>query len=104
MAGEYGAFDPSTYTFSNEDLNKIITKTQNAIDEMNTVNNLVTHHTDLLTDANRSDSGTILSSHLATWTTDFNNVVNNLNDLNGKANALLQVNLNTHHSTRDAAK
>ncbi len=102
--GQYGNFDPSTYHFSDADLQQIITKTQDAINEMNTVNNTVQAHTDALTDANRSDSGAILSTHLATWTTDFNNCVNNLTDLNTKATALRQVNINTGITTTGQAK
>jgi len=104
MAADFGNFDPSTYQFSPQDLATIITKTSDAINEMNTVNNIVQSHTDLLTDANRSDSGTIISGHLTTWTTDFHNVVNNLNDLNNKAIALRNVNANAAHGTTGAAK
>ena len=104
MAGEYGKFDPSSYHFSDADLLTIINKTSDAINEMNTVNSLVQSHTDLLTDANQSDSGTIIASHLGTWTADFHKVVNNLSDLNNKATALRQVNLNTHTTTTGSAK
>lgn len=102
--GQYGNFDPSTYHFSDPDLQAIITKTQDAINEMNTVNNTVQSHTDSLVDANRSDSGTILSQHLATWNADFNTCVNNLTDLNTKAQALLQVNRSTGNTTTTQAK
>lgn len=104
MAGEYGNFDPTTYHFSDPDLQQIITKTQDAISEMNTVNNTVQAHTDALVDANRSDSGQILNQHLTTWTTDFNTCVNNLTDLNGKATALLQVNRSTDTTSTGQAK
>jgi hypothetical protein len=102
--GQYGAFDPSTYHFSNEDLTQIINKTQSAINEMNTVNSTVLAHTDSLVDANRSDSGTILSGHLTTWTTDFNKCVNNLSDLNQKATALRQVNISTDTNSTGQSK
>jgi hypothetical protein len=102
--GPYGNFDSSTYHFSDQDLQQIITKTQNAITEMNTVNNTVQAHTDSLVDANRSDSGQILSTHLTTWTTDFNTCVNNLSDLNQKATALLQVNRSTGIDTTSQAR
>ncbi|MDN3359230.1 hypothetical protein [Actinomadura sp. DC4] len=97
-------FDPSTYHFSDADLQQIITKTSEAVNEMNTVNQTVQSHTDALVDANRSDSGQILSGHLATWNTDFHACVNNLNDLNQKATALLQVNRNTSTETTAGAK
>ncbi len=102
--GQFGGFDPASYHFSDADLAQIITKTSDAISEMNTVNNLVQSHTDALVDANRSDSGQILSSHLSTWTSDFNTCVNNLNDLNQKATALRQVNVSTGTTTTSQAK
>jgi hypothetical protein len=103
-SGQFGAFDPSTYHFSDPDLDQIITRTQDAINEMNQLNNTVQSHTDALGTANRSDSGQILSSHLATWMTDFNNCVNNLNELNQKATALRQVNLGTGTTATGQAK
>jgi hypothetical protein len=102
--GQYGSFDPSSYRFVDTDLQAIINQTQDAITEMNTVNNTVQSHTDALVDANRSDSGQILSSHLATWTSDFNACVNNLSDLNGKAQALLRVNQNTSTESTNQAR
>jgi hypothetical protein len=104
MSGEFGNFDPSTYHFDDADLQQIINKTQDAISEMNTVNSTVQAHTDSLVDANRSDSGQILSSHLATWTADFHTCVNNLTDLNQKAQALLQVNRSTDTTATGSAK
>jgi hypothetical protein len=102
--GQYGNFDPSSYHFSDADLQQIITKTQDAINEMNTVNQTVQSHTDALVDANRSDSGQILSGHLATWNTDFHACVNNLTDINQKATALLQVNRSTGVDTTTQAR
>ncbi|GLY74847.1 hypothetical protein [Actinoallomurus iriomotensis] len=104
MAGEFGNFDPSTYHFSDADLQQIINKTQDAINEMNTVNNTVQAHTDSLVDANRSDSGQILSGHLTTWTSDFHTCVNNLTDLNHKAQALLQINRGTNNDATGGAR
>jgi hypothetical protein len=71
---------------------------------MNTVNNMVQSHTDALVDANRSDSGQILSNHLATWNSDFHTCVNNLTELNNKAQALLNVNNSTNLNTSGLAK
>lgn len=102
--GQYGNFDPSSYHFVDADLQQIITKTQDAINEMNTVNQTVQSHTDALVDANRSDSGQILSGHLATWNTDFHACVNNLTDINQKATALLQVNRSTGVDTTTQAR
>jgi hypothetical protein len=104
MAGQFGNFDPSSYSFTAQDLRQIINKTSDAISEMNTVNNMVQSHTDSLVDANRSDSGQILSQHLTTWNTDFHTCVNNLTELNNKAQALLQINLSTDSSTTSMAK
>lgn len=104
MPGQFGDFNPSTYHFSDVDLQQIITKTQDAINEMNTVNNMVQSHTESLVDANRSDSGQILSGHLATWTSDFHTCVNNLTSLNGKAQALLQINRSTDTNAAGSAR
>jgi hypothetical protein len=92
------------YYYSAQDLRSIIQKTGDAINEMNTVNNMVQSHTDALVDANRSDSGQILSNHLATWNTDFHTCVNNLTDLNTKVQALLNVNNTTNLNTSGMAK
>jgi uncharacterized alpha-E superfamily protein len=104
MAGQFGNFDPASYSFSAQDLRQIINKTNDAISEMNTVNNMVQSHTDALVDANRSDSGQILSQHLATWNADFHTCVNNLTDLNNKAQALLNINISTDNNTVNLAK
>jgi hypothetical protein len=101
---QYGSFDPSSYRFVDSDLQMIITQTQDAINEMTIVNSTVQSHTDSLVDANRSDSGQILSGHLSTWTTDFHTCVNNLSDLNGKAKALLRVNQSTSVDTTQQAR
>jgi hypothetical protein len=92
------------YYYESGDLRTIISKTNDAINEMNNVNNMVQSHTDSLVDANRSDSGQILSQHLATWNADFHTCVNNLTDLNHKAQALLNVNISTDSNTTDMAK
>ena len=92
------------YYYSAQDLRSIIQKTSDAVNEMNTVNNMVQSHTDALVDANRSDSGQILSNHLATWNTDFHTCVNNLTELNNKAQALLNVNNSTNLNTSGLAK
>lgn len=92
------------YSFSDANLLQIINKTQNAIDEMNRVNGLVQSHTDALVDANRSDSGQLLSQHLGTWTTDFNICVNNLHDLNQKAIGLRQVNASAADTSTSQAR
>jgi hypothetical protein len=94
----------SPYAFSEADLHNIVNKTQSAIDEMNTVNNIVQAHTEDLGTANQSDSGNILQQHLNTWTSDFHNVVNNLSDLNTKAQGLLKVNVDVATGARGQAK
>lgn len=104
MAGESGNFDPSSYHFSDADLQQIINKTQDAINEMTVVNNSVQAHTESLVDANRSDSGQILSGHLTTWTSDFHTCMNNLTALNHKAQALLKVNRATNAGATGGAK
>jgi DNA integrity scanning protein DisA with diadenylate cyclase activity len=91
------------YAFNEADLHNIVDKTQSAIDELNTVNGIVQMHTEDLGTANQSDSGDILQDHLNTWTTDFHTCVNNLSDLNGKAQGLLQVNVDVATGSRDQA-
>jgi hypothetical protein len=96
--------DSGVYAFSDPDLSDIINKTQSAIDEMNTLNNLVQSHTEDLGTANQSDSGDILKTHLNTWTTDFHTCVNNLTDLNQKAQNLRQVNISAQDGAVHNAK
>jgi hypothetical protein len=92
------------YFYSAPDLRSIIDKTNDAISEMGVVNSMVQSHTDALGDANRSDSGRILSQHLATWNQDFHTCVNNLTELNHKAQGLLQINLSTDSNSTENAK
>jgi hypothetical protein len=102
--GSYGGFDPSSYHFVDSDLATIIKQTAEALSEMATVNNLVMSHTDSLVEANQSDSGSILSQHLGTWTADFNKCTNNLRDINGKATMLLSANRGTGNNATDLAR
>jgi hypothetical protein len=97
-------FDPSTYHFESSALQQIILKTEDAINEMNTVNSMVQSHTDALFDANSSDSGQILSQHLNTWNGDFHTCVNNLTDLNTKVQNLLKTNQSTDDNATGGAK
>jgi hypothetical protein len=94
----------ATYYCSDQDLQQIISKTEAAINEMNTVNNTVQSHTDSLVDANRSDSGHILSGHLTAWNSDFHACVNNLTNLNHKAQSLLQINRGTDANATGSAR
>lgn len=100
MAGQ----PDNSYHYEAQDLRSIISKTNDAISEMNTVNNMVQSHTDSLVDANRSDSGQILSQHLTTWNADFHTCVNSLTELNNKAQALLNINISTDGNTSGMAK
>ena len=100
----FGNFDPATYHFSDHDLQQIITKTDNAVQEMNNLGKTVGLHTESLGAANRSDSGQILSGHLGTWQQNFYACVNNLADLNHKATALLQVNRGVNTSSASQAR
>jgi hypothetical protein len=93
----------STYAFSNDQLTQIITRTADAIGEMNQLNSLVQSHSDMLGSVNRSDSGGILQNHLMTWTQDFHTVVNNLTDLNQKAINLRNVNINASQNSTATA-
>ena len=86
----------SPYAFSESDLHNIVDKTASAVEELRTVNGIVQAHTEDLGGANQSASGDILQQHLFTWNTDFDKCVNQLNDLNGKAQALLNVNVNVN--------
>ncbi|MEV0406060.1 hypothetical protein [Actinoallomurus sp. NPDC050550] len=104
MANNYGGFDPGSYHFSDPDLLAIINKTSDAINEMNQLNNTVMSHTELLGDANRSDSGRVLTQHITTWTSDFHKVVGNLEGLNTRAQGLLQVNRTTDTTATHGAR
>jgi hypothetical protein len=104
MPGQFGGFDPHSYAFSDHDLRQIIQRTDAAKQEMKVVNSMVTAHTEALVSANQSDSGQILQQHLTTWTADFNRVVTNLDDINTKAKALLQVNRSAAANSAAAAK
>ena len=97
-------FDPSSYHFESSALRQIIQKTEEAINEMNTVNSMVQSHTDALFDANSSDSGQILTQHLGTWNADFHTCVNNLTDLNTKVQNLLAINQNADDNATGGAK
>jgi hypothetical protein len=101
---DFGSFDPNSYHFSDSDLQQIITKTQDAISEMTNLNSMVVNHTDGINQANRSTSGTILVNNLGQWTTDFNTCVQNLGDLNQRAQALLRVNRNAAETSAAQAK
>jgi hypothetical protein len=104
MAGGFGNFDPSSYRFSDADLQQIISKTQDAVSEMHVIYNTVQAHTESLVDANRSKSGQILSNHLTTWGTDFQACVTSLSDLNHNAQGLLKIYRATDDGATNGAK
>ena len=92
------------FHFDNTMLTTIITRTDDVLSHLESVNSSVMAHTDALTDANRSDSGTILSSHLAAWSSDFTRCKASLRDLNDKAQALRSSNVNTDTAATQTAR
>jgi hypothetical protein len=96
--------ETSVYAYSDPQLTQIISKTTEAIGEMNRMNGIVQSHAGDLGTANRSDSGQILVQNLGTWTTDFNTVVNNLQSLNEKATAILQHNRSAQTNATEWAR
>jgi hypothetical protein len=92
------------YYYDSPHLQLIINQTNVAIDELDRLNGMVQSNSDALGDANKSDSGRIMTQHLAEWTTDFGVCRSNLKDLNDKAQHLLSINQNTDANSTGQAK
>lgn len=94
----YGGFH-----FSDADLARIIEGTHTAIGDLNRLNGQVQAHESALIAANQSDSGTVMRQRLAIWTDDFNRVIGDLTELNGRVDALRQSNRRTASQAVDTA-
>jgi hypothetical protein len=92
-----------TYGMSDTDLQSIIQKTANAIDQMDQLGRSVMSNTDAVGAANVSTSGSVITGNLATWTDDFNTVRGLLTELNGKAQNLYQINVEAASNAQAAA-
>jgi hypothetical protein len=83
------------FHFSDADLVRIISGTNSAIADLNRLNSQVQAHESALITANQSTSGQVMRQRLAIWTDDFNRVIGDLNELNGRVESLRQANLRT---------
>ena len=87
MAGNYGYEDSM--------LVSVIGATDEALGQMNTVNTTVLGISGQLPVVNNSDSGVKLSRLLSDWSTDYNKILNQLTELNGRVKTLLNINRTT---------
>jgi hypothetical protein len=88
---------------SDTDLQSIISKTANAIEQMDQLGRSVMANSDQVGAANVSTSGSVITGNLATWTDDFNTVRGLLSELNGKAQNLHQINTEAAANAQAAA-
>ncbi|MBB5152473.1 hypothetical protein [Saccharopolyspora phatthalungensis] len=87
------------YGLNAEQMTKIIRATEDALGKMRQLNNNVTTQGAALASANQSDSGRIFQDKFNIWAQDFSQISGNLQNLNEKAKALLNIQL---ASTGDA--
>lgn len=84
MAGKYGYEDSM--------LLSVISATDEALGQMGRVNSTVLGISGQLPVVNNSASGIKLSGLLGDWSTDYNKIVNQLTELNGRVQTLLNIN------------
>jgi len=82
----------AVYGYEDSSLVSIINATGSALQDMHRVNGQVLGLAGQLPSVNNSESGMRLSSAFSNWNSDFARVVNELSNLNDKANGLLQAN------------
>jgi hypothetical protein len=82
----------SSFKFSDDDLVKIVSSTQAAIERMNGLNVQVSAVSVQLPFVNNSAAGQKLGAGLQDWNQNFGKVVGKLDELNKKALALLSAN------------
>lgn len=92
------------YGYEDGMLVQVISATDTALGQMNQVNNTVVGLSGQLPVVNNSTSGVKLAGLLSDWSTDYNKIVKQLEELNGKAQGLLQVNRNVETETGGAAQ
>ncbi|MGW5642788.1 hypothetical protein ACWEV3_17840 [Saccharopolyspora sp. NPDC003752] len=79
------------YGLDEAQLSQIINATNTALTNMKSLNTQVQAQALALGDANQSESGRLLVSKFETWSTDFNNIQNQLGSLNTNVQGLLKV-------------
>lgn len=92
------------YGYEDGMLLAVISATDEALSQMNTVNNNVISISGQLPLVNNSDSGIKLGGLLGDWSTDYNKILNQLTELNGKVKYLLNINRTTTGDATGAAQ
>ncbi|CAM04707.1 hypothetical protein A8924_5858 [Saccharopolyspora erythraea NRRL 2338] len=91
---------PGTYGLKVAQMDEIIRRTEEKLQEMKVLNTMVTSDAGAIMTANQSDSGKLLMDKFNVWTNDFNQIRSKLVELNDKVKALRQLQLaNTHDAT-----
>lgn len=80
------------YGYDDGMLLAVIGATDEALTQMNTVNGTVIGISGQLPAVNNSDSGIKLAGLLGDWSTDYNKILNQLTELNGRVKTLLNIN------------
>jgi hypothetical protein len=91
------------YGYEDSMLVQVISATDTALGQMRGVNNTVVSLSGQLPVVNNSTSGVKLSGLLSDWSTDYNKILTELENLNTKAQGLLTVNRNVESETGGAA-
>ncbi|MDA3649896.1 hypothetical protein LZ318_24870 [Saccharopolyspora indica] len=94
----------SKFGYDDGMLTQVISATDNALGQMRQLNGQVIGIGGQLPSVNNSTSGMKLSRLLGDWSTDYNKIVNELENLKGKATGLLQTNRNVETETGGAAQ
>jgi hypothetical protein len=92
------------YGYEDGMLVQVISATDTALGQMRALNNQVVGMAGQLPVVNNSTSGMKLSGLLGDWSTDYNKIVTELENLNTKAQGLLTVNRNVESETGGAAQ
>lgn len=92
------------YGYEDGMLLAVISATDEALSQMNTVNSNVIGISSQLPMVNNSDSGIKLGGLLGDWSTDYNKILNQLTELNGRVKHLLNINRTTTGDATGAAQ
>ena len=93
----------ASYGLDEAQLQQIIQATQQSLTAMRQLTSRVSGNGQLIAQANRSESGRILSQKVANWTADFNKVVTDLDVLNNKVLALRGTGISTSNEATSTA-
>ncbi|MER6992729.1 hypothetical protein ABT337_29995 [Saccharopolyspora hirsuta] len=94
----------SQYGYDDGMLVQVISATDSALGQMRNLNNSVQGIGGQLPAVNNSTSGMKLARLLGDWSTDYHKIVSELENLNTKAQGLLQTNRNVETETGGAAQ